>query len=336
VAALREQVLTLAGIWLAARRYLAPECLHQGQAADIRSDIYSLGVILGELLTGRSAWSGTSSSGPAMEEGQHLLPVRLGQDVRLLPSLERVLRQALAEDPGRCFQRVSDLLAAFAEGLEEETPEAITCWFCPLHPAVGTREPEAEHQRQEDELLDSTPFPWEVPHAPPPVEASALFSRTQPGQPHNQRFLAHERMRARKGRLHPHRSRQISRRRLVKGLAFGALGASVLSSGYLLTIALLKPPLPQGPAGVTRSRRSIRLRSLPFHEMGGRGCWCVCPMGPLWPMSDRVRTWACMSTTTARPTCWSARRMERSSIRPMEGACSTDRRPAPCRRCLFV
>jgi Rieske Fe-S protein len=32
----------------------------------------------------------------------------------------------------------------------------------------------------------------------------------------------------------------------VKGLAFGGLGASVLSSGYLLTTALLKPSLPQG------------------------------------------------------------------------------------------
>ena len=60
VAAPREHVLTLAGTRLVAQRYLAPECLHEGQPADIRSDAYSLGVILGELLTGRSPFRGTS------------------------------------------------------------------------------------------------------------------------------------------------------------------------------------------------------------------------------------------------------------------------------------
>ncbi len=246
VAAPREHVLTLAGTWLVAQRYLAPECLHQGQAADIRSDVYALGVILDELLTGRSRFRGTSSPEPTREEGQPLLPMRPTQDVYLPPSLERVLHQALAADPGKRFQRVSDLLAAFAEGLEEErSPVAPTCWFCPLHPAVGTTEPEARHGMQENELLNSTLFPWEVPHTRTPVEAPSLFSRAQPGQQHSKRSLARDRMRARRGHPHAHRSRQISRRRLVKGLALGALGAGVLSTGYLLTTALLKPPLPQ-------------------------------------------------------------------------------------------
>lgn len=245
VAAPREQVLTLAGTWLAPQRYLAPECLHQGQAADIRSDVYALGVILDELLTGRSRFRGTRE--PALEEGQPLLPRGLTQDVSFPPSLERVLRQALTADPGRRFQRVSDLLAAFAEGLEEEerSPMATTCWLCPLHPAVGTTELEAQHQMQEHESPGSTPFPWEMLRTLTPVEYPSLFSRSQLGQQHSKRSLARDRMRARRGHPHADRSRQISRRRLVKGMALGALGAGVLSTGYLLTTALLKPPLPQ-------------------------------------------------------------------------------------------
>jgi len=249
VAAPREQVLTLTGTWLVAQRYLAPECLHEGQTADIRSDVYSLGVILAELLTGRSPGSGTSAPEPAIEAGQHLLPVRLTQDIHLPPSLERVLHQALAQEPDRRFQRVSDLLAAFAEGLEEGTPAATNCWFCPLHPAVGITEPEGRHRMQEDKLLDATPFPWEMPPIPPSVEAPSFFSSAQSVQQHSKRFPARYRMWVRRGRLHSHRSHRISRRRLlgllVKGGAVGVLGASVVGTGYLLTTTLLKPPVPQ-------------------------------------------------------------------------------------------
>jgi serine/threonine protein kinase/nitrite reductase/ring-hydroxylating ferredoxin subunit len=247
-----ENGLTLAGTWLVAQRYLAPECRKLGQAADIRSDVYALGVILGELLTGRSPWSGEGSLEPATEEGQHLLPMRPTQYVDLPPSLERVLHQACAADPDRRFQRVSDLLAAFAEALEEEERAAVAsaCWFCPLLPAAGTTEPEARHSMQENELPGSTPFPWEVPHTVAPVEAPALFARSQPGQQDGKRSLRRHRMRVRRGRVRAHRPRQVSRRRLlgllVKGGAVGALGVSVVSSGYLLTTALLKRQQPQG------------------------------------------------------------------------------------------
>src|SRR4051794_34420737 len=72
VAAPYEHVLTLAGTWFVAPRYLAPECVQRGQAADIRSDIYSLGVILCELLTGIPAQREMSSLEAMMEEGEHL------------------------------------------------------------------------------------------------------------------------------------------------------------------------------------------------------------------------------------------------------------------------
>jgi serine/threonine protein kinase len=250
VAVPHEYLLTLAGTRLAPPRYLAPECLHQGQAADIRSDIYALGIILDELLTGGSGLRGTSSQHPEIKEGQPLPPAPVAQEAHLPPPLERVLRQALAEDPGKRFQRVSDLLAAFAEGLEgERSPVATTCWSCPLHPAVRITEPEAPQPMQEDELLDSTPFPWEMPSTPPSLEALSLFSRRSPVQHPIKRFPARSGMRVRRGHPHTYRSREISRRRLIKAMAFGALGAGVLSSGYVLTTALLNPPQPQGSGG---------------------------------------------------------------------------------------
>lgn len=247
-----ENGLTLAGTWLVAKRYLAPECRKLGQAADIRSDVYALGIVLGELLTGKSPWSAEGSLEPAMEEGPHLLPVRSTQPVDLSHSLEDVLRQACAVDPGRRFQRISDLLAAFAEALEEEerTAVASACWFCPLLPAAGATEAEARRHMQENELPGSPPFPWELPHTAAHVDALALFARSQPGQQDSNHSLRRHSMRVRRGRVHAHRPPHISRRRLlgllVKGGAVGTLGAGILSSGHLLITALLKRQQPQG------------------------------------------------------------------------------------------
>lgn len=279
----REHALTLAGTWLAPQRYLAPECLYQGQAADIRSDVYALGVILGELLTGSSPRNGTSLLESAREGQQHLLPMRLAQDIELLPSLERVLHRALAEDPGRRFQRVSDLLAAFAEGLEaqEQSPVATNCWLCPLHPTVGTTEPEARHPIQEDELLDSTPFLWEMPHTATatPMEAPVLFSCSQPVQHRIKRSHARYSMSAPRGHLHAHRSRQISRRRLVKGVALGALGASVVGSGYLLTAKWLQPALPPGSGSPSPQQAPNTARVFTNPQDGRQGLLVRLPNG---------------------------------------------------------
>lgn len=274
VAAPCEHVLTLAGTWFVAQRYLAPECLQQGQVADIRSDVYSLGVILGELLIGTPPWSGASSLESVTGQGQQVLAMQPTHYAHLPDSLARVLQQALAADPGMRFQRVSDLLTAFAEGLEEErSPKAINCWLCPLLPAVGTTGPEARHRMQEDELLGPTFFPWVGQHTPAPVEASSLFSRSQSRQQHSKRFPAWWHSGARRGRVRAHRSRRMSRRRvlgqLVKGVAFGALGASAFGTGYLLTTALLKYPLPQGSSS-SQSQQTLNTAHVFTNPRDGR------------------------------------------------------------------
>ncbi|MFL5664281.1 MAG: protein kinase domain-containing protein, partial [Ktedonobacteraceae bacterium] len=273
VAAPYEHVLTLAGTWLVAPRYLAPECVQRGQAADIRSDVYSLGVILYELLTGTPAQREMSSLEAMMEEEEHLLPLRPTQDVTLPRSLERVLQQALAEDPAMRFQRVSDLLAAFAEGLEEERSSTMAnCWLCPLLPPVGTTGPVALPRMQENEILDPTHHFWERQHTSAPVEASPLFSRFRSWRQRFKRFSARRHAIARKGRLGVQRSRKMRRRQmlgqLVKGVALGALGTGIVSSGYLLSTTLLKRPLPPGSS---RSSQHQALNSAQVFTNSGDG-----------------------------------------------------------------
>jgi hypothetical protein len=81
------------GTW----HYMAPEQLDNPQALDQRADIYSLGVMFYEMLTGK------------LPQGRFAPPSQVvGVDGRV----DEVVLRALEPDPARRFQRVSDLKAA--------------------------------------------------------------------------------------------------------------------------------------------------------------------------------------------------------------------------------
>ncbi len=107
-------LLSIADTFLYASTYIAPEVV-QGQPIDPRSDIYALGIILFELLSGRPPFSGTSPLDTALQHLQRPLPSlhKLSPDIPI--SMELVINHALAPDPSQRFQRVSDLVEAFAQ-----------------------------------------------------------------------------------------------------------------------------------------------------------------------------------------------------------------------------
>ncbi len=101
--------LTRHGMVIATPRYMSPEqCL--GRAADHRSDLYSLGVIFYEMLSGRRLYEG---EGPAGLVYQHVhgpipqLPARLA-------GYQGILDRLLAKAPGERFQSARELFAMIA------------------------------------------------------------------------------------------------------------------------------------------------------------------------------------------------------------------------------
>jgi serine/threonine protein kinase/Rieske Fe-S protein len=107
-------LLSLAETFLVAPEYLAPEVV-EGRAIDKRSDIYALGCILFELLSGTPPFKGNDPLAVAQMHVQQPQP-SLHLLVPELPlALVSVVHQALERNPQRRFQQVSDVLEAFTQ-----------------------------------------------------------------------------------------------------------------------------------------------------------------------------------------------------------------------------
>ncbi len=94
--------------------YMAPEQTIAGPVADARADIWALGVILYELLTGRTPFSGDSVAATfSLIMGSEPAPAEtLRPD--LPAGIAAILSRCLQKSPARRFQRVAELRAALA------------------------------------------------------------------------------------------------------------------------------------------------------------------------------------------------------------------------------
>lgn len=107
-------LLSVAETFMIAPEYIAPEVV-QGKSIDARSDIYALGAILYELLSGKPPFTGANVLDIALQHVKHEAPpLRLvSSDVPV--GLSAVVNQALERDPERRFQQVNELVEAFAQ-----------------------------------------------------------------------------------------------------------------------------------------------------------------------------------------------------------------------------
>ena len=122
--------LTAEGTILGTIQYMAPEQL-EGKDADSRTDIFALGAIVHEMITGKKTFSGSSQASliaaildrepPLMSTDQPLTP----------PLLDRVVKKCLAKNPDRRWQAAGDLrdelawLAEDAQIGEGSTPRSV-------------------------------------------------------------------------------------------------------------------------------------------------------------------------------------------------------------------
>jgi len=105
--------LTLKGSILGTVQYMSPEQL-QGKPVDARSDLFSFGCVLYEMLTGKRAFEG--------ENPVSVIAAVLEREpapLEISPPLDRVVERCLAKDPDRRFQTAIDLKAALNWAVEQ-------------------------------------------------------------------------------------------------------------------------------------------------------------------------------------------------------------------------
>ncbi len=112
-----EANLTQAGAVMGTATYFSPEQA-QGKTVDPRSDLYSLGCVLYEMLTTRPPFSGDTPVAIAYKHVQEPAPLPSATGVAVPPALEAIVAQLMAKDPAQRYASAEDLRADLRNYLE--------------------------------------------------------------------------------------------------------------------------------------------------------------------------------------------------------------------------
>jgi serine/threonine-protein kinase len=130
---------TASGAMIGTPAYMSPE-QGQGEPGDVRSDVYSLGVILYEMVTGQVPYDADTPLAIVLKHLNEPLPLPRQVSADVPPAVERVILKALAKSPDDRYQSAGALADALEVAVQRakmltEMPPA------PLEPAAGTPVP---------------------------------------------------------------------------------------------------------------------------------------------------------------------------------------------------
>lgn len=163
--AANDKQLTMTGTALGSLYYMSPEQI-RGEHVDARADLYSLGITLYELVTGKRPFGGDSGFAIMAEhlQKQPVPPVEL--DAKVPPALNAIILRVLAKNANDRFQNAAEFRAALRN--------------IAFHPAAGPA--------PNDETLLQSPAARPPRPAAPPTPPSPVAS--PPSPPRDAAFTA--------------------------------------------------------------------------------------------------------------------------------------------------
>src|SRR4051794_4989902 len=131
--------ITQTGSVMGTPQYLSPE---QAQGFEVTgvSDLYSIGVILYEALTGRVPFEGESAVAVAMKQVSETPQRPSSINPQVSPALDAVVMRALEKEPGNRFQSADAFIAALDQAMREPGVAQGTAAFAAAPPIVATAE----------------------------------------------------------------------------------------------------------------------------------------------------------------------------------------------------
>jgi eukaryotic-like serine/threonine-protein kinase len=154
IARIESSSMTQAGTLLGTPSYMSPEQF-MGQVVDARTDIYSAGVLLYQLLTGERPFEGSMSA--IMHKALNIEPPAPSQlSVTAPPSFDAVVRRAMAKRPEDRFASAKMFAEAMQTALANQAESAVS--------------------EGETTLVAPPPTPSPAPPAPPPAPPAAAVA----------------------------------------------------------------------------------------------------------------------------------------------------------------
>ncbi|HSD85039.1 MAG TPA: serine/threonine-protein kinase, partial [Anaerolineae bacterium] len=164
---------TMSGALMGTLNYMAPEQGMQNQS-DVRSDLYSLGIVLYEMLTGKPPFDADTPLAILMKHVNEPLPIPPTTGVLIPEAFERVLLKALSKNPDDRYQTAEEMAQAIRTAAEEanvQLPDRISLPLSVEAPAAA--EPISVISGTARKSITNTDFAKDQTDAVPDAKAAA-------------------------------------------------------------------------------------------------------------------------------------------------------------------